>query len=176
MSFGFSVFDFISLGGLAFKLYAEFKAGHGACQNFASELLLLHQVLNKLGSDLDGNVGSLGPFDHAALKACANSCKDLIYVEIYGAACVPASITPTDLDILDNEARLRHGGSYPIGNGRFIRAWREKWGERTFAARIPKLQQAVTAHVQSLTAFSTLLVRWVRFASSPYASQDLTML
>lgn len=178
MSFGFSVSDFITLGGLALKLYAEFRAGPEACQSFANELLLLHQVLEKLASDLDGNVGLLGPSDHAALKACADSCKELVYVQIYGAICVPTTKTA-----IKGETEVAHELYFypynnqilqriPQGNDRLLRAWRQKWGERKFAARIPKLQQTITAHVQSLTAFSTLLVRCVKSVSTPCVARS----
>lgn len=162
MSFGFSVSDFITLGGLTLKLYDEFKAAPGACRAFANELLMFHQILERLGFELQSHTDYLEASDHAALRACADSCKELIYVRIYGASCVPTELptygikSTTSSKIVNVILQPR-----PYDNDRFHRAWRQKWSERKFAARIPELQRAVTAHVQSLTAFSSLIIRYV---------------
>ncbi len=169
MSFGFSISDFFALGGLALKLYDEFREAPGACRAFANELLLFHQILDKIGhlqeeAQLLGAFEFLGASDRAALKTCADSCKELIYVQIYGAACVPIVLqNPGTIPRTSSESSnliLQRG---PDGEDRFLRAWRQKWGERKFAARIPQLQRAVTAHIQSLTAFYTLIIRYVQF-------------
>jgi len=165
MNFGFSLSDFVTLGELALKLYDEFKEAPGACRAFANELLLFHRILDKLGSNLQDD-NFLGASDYAALKACADSCKELIYVQIYGAARVPIpnqmhGTTPGTFIRLDSGI-LQRG---PDGDDRFLRAWRQKWSERKFAARIPELQRAVTAHIQSLTAFNSLIARYVCFRS-----------
>lgn len=163
MSFGFSISDFFTLGGLALKLYNEFRVAPGACRAFANELLLFHQLLDKMGY-LREEIELLGASDRAALKTCADSCKELIYVQIYGAACgrtvlqIPGTMPRTSSESIS--LILRRG---PDGEDRFFRAWRQKWGERKFAARIPELQRAVTAHIQSLTAFYTLIIRYVQF-------------
>lgn len=172
MSFGFSVTDFMTLGGLALKLYDEFREAPGACRAFANELLSFHRVLDKLGRDLQDDSAFLGASDYAALKACADSCKELIYVQIFGAACVPTTLrtygTTPAISASHENMILQRG---PDGDDRFLRAWRKKWGERKFAARIPELQRAVTAHIQSLTAFVVLNVRYVHFR--PFGDQQL---
>lgn len=172
MSFGFSASDFVTLGVFAFKLYDEFRKAPGACRAFANELLLFHRVLDKLGSDLQGDADFLQASDYAALQECADSCKRLIYVQIYGAACVPTTLqtdgtTSGTPSTLDNKILPRGA----VGDDRFLRGWRQKWGERKFAARVPELQRAVSAHIQSLTAFNSLIVRYVR--SRPSVAQLL---
>ncbi len=170
MSFGFSVTDFITLGGLALKLYDEFREAPGACRAFANELLLFHLILDKLGSDLQDHSELIGPTDYAALKACADSCKELIYVQIYGAACVPTAFqtyTTTSRTSSKSDNVILQPG--PYGDDRFLRAWRQRWAERKFAARISEIQRAVAAHIQSLTAFNTLIIRYVH--SRPFREQ-----
>lgn len=152
MSFGFSVSDFIALGALVLKLYDEFKEAPGACQAFAHELLLFHRILEKLGFELEGNVGHLENSDYAALKACADSCKELIYVQIYNSADVPS-------DIPSFEHFWQFTSNPQLETSGLLRRWRQRWADRKFAVRIPKIQRAVAAHIQSLTAFYTLIIR-----------------
>ncbi len=163
MSFGFSISDFFALGVLALKLYDEIRVAPGACRAFANELLLFHQILDKIGC-LREETELLGASDRVALKTCADSCKELVYVQIYGAACEPTVLlNPGTIPRTSSESSsliLQRG---PDGEDRFLRAWRQRWGERKFAARIPQLQRAVTAHIQSLTAFYTLIIRYVQF-------------
>ena len=47
MSFGFGISDFVCCGQLAYQLYTDLKDAAGDCQEFAKELLLLHQIILK---------------------------------------------------------------------------------------------------------------------------------
>lgn len=155
MSFGFSVSDIYGCARLAYLLYDEFKQAPGACQDFARELLLFHQVLLKTKSTTEGETSHLRPSDKAALGTCLDSCKELLYVQIMGAHVLPSKLWRVDLSTHDP---LFHPTS---GQTRFLRGLRQRIGEKRFASRIPKLQCAISAHVESLTAINVLIVQYV---------------
>ena len=92
MSFGFSVSDIYGCAHLAYMLYDEFKQAAGVCQEFSRGLLLFHQVLSKVKSTIESEPSHLSQSDQAALGACLDSCKELLYVQILGAAMVPKDL------------------------------------------------------------------------------------
>lgn len=134
MSFGFSVSDIILCARLAYKLYDEFKQASGACQEFAQELLLFHQVLLKTKSTFECQSISLKDSDLAALGACIKSCAELLYVQIMGAHPVPGI-----LEGLEYKTRTE----YFFHSSGLLQDWRKRYEERKFASRIPKLQRAI---------------------------------
>ena len=165
MSFGFSVSDIYGCARLAYMLYNEFKQAPGACQEFAHELLLFHQVLGKTKSVIEGESSNLNHFDQTTLSACFDSCKELLYMQILGNAVVPKTLeefyTHDRLSYLDADTsttiteRDKH---------RFPHGLRHKFRERQFALRIPKLQRAVSAHIEKLTALNVLIIQYVFIA------------
>ena len=165
MSFGFSVSDIYVCARLAYKLYDEFKQAPGVCQEFARDLLLFHQVLLKTNSNIECEASYLSHFDHAALRACLDSCKDLLYVQILGAPVVPQNL---------KEAVSRENGleSTFLSHDRddlfhwYSVNWRIKITARKFALRIPKLQRAISSHIEKLTALNVLLIQCVLIDSS----------
>ena len=157
MSFGFSVSDIYGCAHLAYSLYEEFKEASVACQDFARELLLFHQVLLKTKSNIEAETSHLGHDDKIALETCPDNCKELLYVQIVGAATVPR--------ILDKPTFVGYDPSGKTGlrstpnEETLLRGLRRKLKERKFASRIPKLQRAISAHVEELTAFNVLIVQ-----------------
>ncbi len=163
MSFGFSVSDIYGCARLAYMLYNEFKQAPGVCQEFARELLLFHRVLSKIKSTIESEPSHLSQSDQAALGACLDSCKELLYVQIMGAAMVPK-----DLENIKFYAHDMGFRSFDTSSDqkRFLGGLRQKFGERKFALRIPKLQHAISAHVANLTAFNVFIVQYVSIESS----------
>ena len=154
MSFGFSVSDVYGCAHLAYVLYNEFKQAPGVCQDFARELGLFHQVLL---NTIEAEISPLSDADGSALGTCLDSCKELLYVQIAGAATVPR--------VLDKPAFSGYG---PVWNSALpltpdekslLRGLRQKLDERKFASRIPKLQRSISAHVEKLTALNVLIVQ-----------------
>ncbi|KAM0795330.1 hypothetical protein BDR22DRAFT_615181 [Usnea florida] len=166
MSFGFSVSDIYGCARLAYVLYNEFKQAPGACQDFAKELLLFHQVLLKTKSTVQAGKIHLSHADEneTALEICLDSCRELLYVRIMGAATAPRHLDKIKAWGCDPEAKfILHSTS---DEKRFLSGLRQKLGERKFASRIPELQRAVSAHVEKLTAYNVLIVQ-----SSQYGIQ-----
>ena len=156
MSFGFSVSDIYGCAHLAYSLYKEFKEAPGACQDFARELLLFHQVLLKTKSNIEAETSHISNDDKIALETCLDNCKELLYVQIAGAATVPRALDKPTFRGYDPSGNL--GLSNP--NEKYLlRGLRKKLEERKFACRIPKLQRAISAHVEKLTAFNVLIVQ-----------------
>ena len=157
MSFGFSVSDIYGCARLAYVLYNEFKQAPGACQDFARELRLFHQVLLKTNSTIQAGKSHLSHADETALESCLDSCRELLYVRIMGAATAPRHLDKIKAWGCDPKAEFfLHSTS---DEKRFLRGLRQKLGERKFASRIPELQRAVSAHVEKLTASNVLIVQ-----------------
>ena len=150
MSFGFSVSDIYGCAHLAYSLYKEFKEAPGACRDLARELLLFHQVLLKTKSNIEAETSHIGNDDKIALETCLDDCKGLLYVQIAGAATVPRA--------LDKPAFRGYDPSDP-SEKYLLRGLRQKLNEKKFASRVPKLQRAISAHVEKLTAFNVLIVQ-----------------
>lgn len=159
MSFGFSVSDIVGCARLAYMLYDEFKQAPGACQGFARELLLFHQVLLKTKSTVECETSHLNHTDQAALGACLDSCRELLYVQIMGAHRVPTTLK----DLEFNTHILQADRFVPSASGetRLLPGWRQVYGQRKFAVRIPKLQRAISSHIEKLTALNVLLIQYV---------------
>ena len=157
MSFGFSVSDIYGCARLAYLLYNEFKEAPGTCQDFARELLLFHQVLLKTRSTIEAEKSHLSHADETALEICLGSCRELLYVQIFGAAAVPRHLDKTIFGRCDPEGQAVLQST--SDEKRFLRGLRQKLGERKFASRIPKLQRAISAHVEKLTAFNVLIIQ-----------------
>ena len=156
MSFGFSVSDIYGCAHLAYSLYEEFKEAPGACQDFARELLLFHKVLLKTKSNIEAETSHLGYDDQIALGTCLDNCKELLYVQIVGAATVPRVLDkPTFRGFVPS---VNFGLSTP-NEKNLLQSLRQKLDERKFASRIPKLQRAISAQVEKLTAFNVLIVQ-----------------
>ena len=158
MSFGFSVSDIYGCARLAYVLYDEFKQAPGACQGFAQELLLFHRVLLKTESTTKCETSHLGNSDQAALEACLASCKELLYVHIFGSPEAPDKIEVDniELELSFHEYRYR---LYPRLYPRLFQGLSQRIRERKFASRIPKLQRAISAHIEKLTAFNVLIIQ-----------------
>ena len=166
MSFGFSVSDIYGCARLAYVLYNEFKQAPGVCQNFAKELLLFHQVLLNTQPSIEAEKSHLSHADETALDICLDSCRELLYVRIMGAAAVPRHLNKIKFWGWDPEIEFRLHSSTDefrlysnYDDKRFLRGVRHKLGERKWASRIPELQRAVSAHVEKLTAFNVLIIQ-----------------
>ena len=155
MSFGFSVSDIYGCAHLAYSLYEEFKEAPGACQDFARELLLFHQVLLKTKSNIEAETSYLGHDDKIALETCLDNCKELLYVQIVGAATVPKVLDKPTSSGYDPSGKFGFRSTADEKN--LLRGLRQKLEKRKFASRIPKLQRAISAHVDHLTAYNVLI-------------------
>lgn len=158
MSFGFSVSDIIGCAHLAYVLYDELVQAPGACQNFAGELLLFREALLKTRSMIAAEKSYLSDADQSALGICLDSCKELLYVQIIGFAAVPKDWATIGLTGPGHCCAF-HSPSNQLKNKRFLSGLRQRLRERKFASRIPKLQQAISAHIETLTAFVVLSIQ-----------------
>ena len=156
MSFGFSVSDIYGCARLAYVLYNEFKQAPGACQDFARELLLFHQALAKTKSTIEAEKRHLSDADGSGLGICLDSCKELLYVQIIGAAEVPKDLDKIDFGGYVPEGKCILRSISKSNEKRLFSGLRQRIRERKFASRIPKLQQAISAHIETLTAFGVL--------------------
>lgn len=159
MSFGFSVSDIYGCARLAYVLYNEFKQAPGACRDFARELLLFHEVLLKTKSTIEAEISPLSFADEFALGDCLKSCKELLYVQIIGATTVPNDTTGIIFGGYDPEGNCIFHSTSTSNGKRFLPGLRQKLGARKFARQIPKLQRAISAHIETLTAFSILSIQ-----------------
>lgn len=181
MSFSFGVSDIVVLSGLVFNLYDEFKKAPRACQGFAKELKSFHQVLEQMELHFQRNTVYLTDVELTVFKDCVDSCKELIYVQIYGFADVSSGAQALETAYLYSVPgshakptvwRHPHGSN---GADHFLKAWRQRWAERKFAAKIPELRRAVTSHIHSLTAFNTMIIRCVMLVPESGTLVDLLM-
>ena len=106
MIFGISVSDIYGCARLAYQLYDEFAQASGACQDFARDLLLFHQVLMKTRLIMGDEASHLSDADRIALEACLDSCKELIFVQIMGARRVPNTIEEVGIKIDESSTDL----------------------------------------------------------------------
>ena len=147
MSFGFSVSDIVGCARLAYRLYDEFRQAPGACQDFSRELLLFHQVLMKTRSTAS-QLKRLGSVDQAALNSCLDSCKELLYVQIMGAPIVPEALW--DVGVYWNSHKADFLIHSHLDKSTLFHNWHQRFGARKFALRIPKLQNAISSHIEKL--------------------------
>ena len=157
MIFGISVSDIYGCAHLAYRIYVEFNQAPGACQEFARDLLLFYEVLRKTGSAIDSSTSHLDDSDGAALRRCLDSCKELLCVHIIGAQKVPEDLTNAGFNLcyplLDSSWYGR-----PVFKGQVFQTWRYKFHQRRLALRIPKLQRAISAHIEKLNVLLILYV------------------
>ena len=170
MSFGFSVSDIVGCARLAYRLYDEFRQAPRACQTFAQELLLFHQVLMDTELAHSPFTSYLSHPDQAALRLCLDSCKELLCVQIMGAHEAPD-------DLREVKTFVEEGLSTdtifdfilgPTFSKTSLNRWRRKIRERKFALQIPKFQSAISSHIEKLKVFLALYVSTiheVRFAA-----------
>ena len=110
-------------------------------------------------STIERETSHLGHSDQAALKILLENCKEILYVQIMGAHMVPENLEDVELYMNDPQTDLFVHPS--PGQTRLLQGWRHKIGERKFALRIPKLQRAISSHVEKLTAFNVLLIQYI---------------
>lgn len=144
MSLGFSVSDIYGCARLAYILYDEFKQALGACQEFSRELLLFHRVLSKSKSTIECESSHLSQSDEAALGACFESCKELLFVQTFDALVVPESVEKIEFVafhgcLIEHGSRTEYDPRYDQIT--LVRGLRQHFGERGFALQIPKLQR-----------------------------------
>ena len=157
MSFGFSVSDIYICARLAYKLYNEYRRAPGACQEFAREILLLHQVLLKVKSNVESDISHLSHSDQAALGAYLDSCKKLLCVQMIGDYKINKILqTKIDIELIQTEIVFPNHYRTQPNTG-----LRQKNRYMRFAPRIPQLQFAISALVEKLTAFNVLLIQYV---------------
>ena len=177
MSFGFSISDFVCCGQLAYQLYTDLKDAAGDCQEFAKELLLLHQIILKTEASIirAGNV--LDDAGRATLGLCVDMCKDILFVQVAGvdknSSIIDFGII--DFGIYDGEKwvtsrwdglklqLVRSRKDYdntisPPKLTRLIYLVRQRFRERSFAKRIPKFRSAISTVTEKLTSFQILMV------------------
>ena len=156
MIFGISVSDIYGCARLAYMLYQEFKQAPGACQEFARDLLLFHQVLIKTRSAIDSGTSQLDDSGRTALRLCLDSCKQLLCVQIIGAQEVPENLTNAGLNLCYPLLDSWYGR--PLTGGQVFQTWRHRFEQRKLALRIPKLQRAISAHIEKLNVLLILYV------------------
>ena len=179
MIFGISVSDIYGCARLAYGLYEELKQAPGDCQAFAQELLLFHQMLIKI-STINSENGHLDHSDQAALSACLDSCKELLCKQIVGIQEMPADLDKVGVDLvtpLPIRSEYKDYGLPFHRNVGLFRTWRQRFEKRKLALQIPKLQRAISAHIEKLNIFLELYVFTIheaRFAADLPVFQTLS--
>ena len=149
MSFGFSVSDIVLLGRQAHRLYTEIKEAPEICESFRKEVHLFSETLIRTALLLLDQASALEEKDAKTLKACIHSCKELIYIQILDIETPSSEVTSSyEWTYLTSKPRLEVS---------MFRAWRQKWAERKFAAKIPSHRRAISAHVHTLTALQAVI-------------------
>lgn len=113
-------------------------------------------MLLKTKSTIGSEISHLSDSDQATLGACLDSCKELLYGQIIGAAIVPRSLEEVEYNTHDSRKYFFFHHDDQMS---FLRGLRQRYGERRFALRIPKLQRAISAHIEKLTAINVLIVQ-----------------
>ena len=169
MSFGFSISDILCCGQLAYQFYIDLKDAPGYCQEFAKELLLLHQIISKIEALIirAGNV--LDDGEQATLGLCVDMCKDILFIRVAGV--------DIDFDKDDGEGwfqstarddlRLQLFTSgmdddniiMPHKLTRFKYLVCRRFRERSFARKIPKIRSALSTVIEKLTSFQVLVIQ-----------------
>ena len=172
MSFGFGISDFVCCGQLAYQLYTEFKDAPGDCQALAKELLLFHQVILKTQALVRRRGDVLDEAEQATLGLCLEMCEDILFVQIVGAdsarGCLCTGQGGRLVQGRDGHLKL-HFVTTPMKDHDHTRSpnfspnykylLRQKFGERTFAKRIPKIRSAISTVIEKLTSFQVLTIR-----------------
>ena len=171
MSFGFGISDFICCGQLAYQLYIELKDAAGECQAFAKELLLLHQVILKTEALIIRTSGVLDDAEQATLDLCIDMCKDILFVQVAG---VDSTFVDFDRGYGERPTLSTVGGlkpqlvisqmdyddtTLPPKLTNLIYRVRQRFRERIFARRIPKIQSAISTVTEKLTSFQILVIQ-----------------
>ena len=170
MSFGFSISDFVCCGQLAWQLYTEFQEAPGACQAFAKELLLFHQVIGTIESLIGRRDRLLNEAEQATLGLCLDMCKDILFVQIVGVDSAPVCLyterlvqsTGGVLKLQFVAAPLKtydHKIPPEYVSPDLMILLRQRLRERNFAKRIPKIRAAMSTAIEKLTSFQVLLIR-----------------
>ena len=153
MSFGFSVSDFVSLARMTVRVYNEFREAPKICDGFRTELLILHSLLTRTTELTRESSAQLSAGDKMALTEWSLRCKKFIYGQIYGGVGVGDDYIFTDVEAF-KDADFR-----TAKDCRLFRGWRQRWGEKSLAAKIPRLQRSAHYHVLTLTAINSNIVR-----------------
>lgn len=167
MSFGFGISDFICCGQLAYQLYIDLKDAAGDCQEFAKELLVLHRIILKTEALIirAGNV--LDDAERATLGLCVDMCKDILFVQVAGVDMnfnigdgerwVQSRGADLRLQLVTSRMLYRKTIS-PPKLARLIQLVRQRFRERSFARRIPKIRSAISTVTEKLTSFQVLVI------------------
>ena len=138
------------------RLYEEFKEAPGLCQTFAQELLLFHNVLMGVNMTVKSEDSHLDYSDQAALSTCLDSCKELLCKTILGLQEVPVNLWNLDIGLryaITNIFECKgHGDAGPFNT------LRQRFEKRKLALQIPKLQRAISVHIEKLNTFLALYV------------------
>ncbi len=171
MSFGFSISDFVCCGQLAYQLYTDFKEAAGDCQAFAKELFLLHRVILKTEALIHRMDDELDESDQATLGLCLDMCKDILFNQIAGADGYIVDWNPRhrqgpflnkggDIEFQHATPSInRHDLFLQNFSRQMRRLVRQKFEERTFARKIPKIRTAISTVTEKLTSFQVLMIR-----------------
>ena len=161
MIFGISVSDIYGCARLAYKLYDEFKQSPWDCQTFAQELLLFHNVLLIVAASIKSKASHLDHSDQAALIACLDSCKELLYKQIGGIQEMPADLDAVRFGLYYPKPiryEYKDHGAPSHGDSRLFSTLHQRFEKRKLALQIPKLQRAISAHIEKLNVFLALYV------------------
>ena len=178
MIFGISVSDIYGCARLAYMLYEEFKQAPGACQEFARDLLHFSNVLRMTTSAIDPETSHLSGSDRDALRLCLDSCKELLWVQIIGGEKAAEEWKNVILNYVDNPLLYfydyeEYGSASNSGVWLFHNC-RQRFQKRKLALRIPKLQRAISSHIEKLNVLLALYaftIHEVRFAADLPTSQ-----
>lgn len=161
MIFGISVSDIYGCARLAYRLYEELKQAPGACRTFALELRSFHEVLMNVTSTIKSKASHLDHSNQAALSACLDSCKELLCKQILGVQEMPADLGELDFGLYHSLIDMSEYKGYRApshGDAGPFKTWLQRFRKRTLALQIPKLQRAISAHIEKLNIFLALYV------------------
>lgn len=155
MSFGFSISDIAGCAHLVYKLYFELKAAPGVCGTFANELFQFWEILREVEQTILSKKDSINDTNRERLEEYANSCTELCN-QILSATDIPyESCFNNDYIVLRPIERVK------LPDRLFKRLSRlgGTLGQARLARKIPEYRRAISAQIESLTAFNVLLIR-----------------
>ena len=165
MSFGFSISDFISLANITLQLYDVLKTGSAECQAFSRDMLLFHDILQKLARNIEAERSTYELRDRVILQEHSLACHAFLWLEVFDNAFLnqPHSFHEVyELEPFEEDMpQLRWDQQIKHLKPSALSQLQAKVRSARFARKIPKLQRSVTAQIEKLTAYNVLLMQYV---------------
>lgn len=164
MSFGFSISDFLSLANVMLQIYDALRTGTAECKAFSKDMLLFHEILQKLGRNLEAGISTYDFDDRTILREHGLACDRFLWTEVFDGLLSPQY----NFDDIYELEPYEGGHARPRWTHQNKRLKPSAFSQvqatirnARFSKKIPKLQRSVTAHIEKLTAYNVLIMQYV---------------